>query len=508
MAARIGNTLPVLGFNCSKEVLNRAFRIAAGDFFGNIIPHKAGLVPQPRPMIMAGLDYDEVWTRDAAINCWNAGSMIAPGIARDTLLGVLENTGGQTVIGGQYWDKIIWVTAAWHHYLVTGDDEFLRLALEASGNSMRRLEADEFDPKHGLFRGGACFQDGISGYPDRYAQGHQSGGPITRWAETNQRDKAPAGAGLPMMAGSTNCLYYSAYRCISAMQKMLGMDGVAENNRKAESLKKAIRRHLWNAESGKLAYMIDPWEVCARQEGLGLAFALIFGILEDSEAALAIQSQFVTPCGIPCVWPSFARYDTSDGMGFGRHSGTVWPHVQGFWGEAVARHDNRNLLVNEVLALAGNADRDAQFAEIYHPVTGLIYGGRQEFAIDDQSPNRDPMPLPLQRTTTPGAQDNIEEWRSCRRQTWSATALLRMIITGLIGMRFDENGISWQPQSYDEIQHVQLAGLHYRRAILNIKLSGSGSKICSFIHNGRHKKHARMDANLQGLQTIEIELCR
>jgi len=49
-------------------LINRAYRIALGDLMGNIQPFQDGLLEEPRPVILAGLDYDTPWTRDAAIN--------------------------------------------------------------------------------------------------------------------------------------------------------------------------------------------------------------------------------------------------------------------------------------------------------------------------------------------------------------------------------------------------------------------------------------------------------
>ena len=76
-------------------------------------------------MILAGLDYDTPWTRDAAINVWNGAGLLLPDVARATLLSVLERAGETVRIGGQYWDAIIWTIGAWHHYLYTGDRELL-----------------------------------------------------------------------------------------------------------------------------------------------------------------------------------------------------------------------------------------------------------------------------------------------------------------------------------------------------------------------------------------------
>jgi hypothetical protein len=77
-------------------------------------------------------------------------------------------------------------------------------------------------------------------------------------------------------------------------------------------------------------------------------------------------------------------------------------------------------------------------------LTGEVYGGLQEGA--------------------PGWQ-----WRSCRRQTWSATAYLRMLLMGLIGMRFSPDGITFQPMLPEGISQLVLPrGLAYRQQSLQI----------------------------------------
>jgi glycogen debranching enzyme len=465
-------------------VLDRAFRIAVGDLFSNIIPFQSGLLANPEPTIMAGLEYDSPWTRDAAINSWNGGSLIAPEAARNTLLGVLEREPGGIEIGGQYWDRVIWVSGAWHHYLVTGDVEFLKIASEAATRTLARHEQEEFDPERGLFRGGACFQDGVAGYPDRYARTNGSSG-IMEWVEANPQDRALAGFGLPMMACSTNCLYFAAYRDAANIIEALGTPKeVAGLRKKAENLREAIVRNFWNEKRGSMGYLVDAWGGCDHQEGFGSAFALLFGVVDEGRAEKLIAHQFLTAHGIPCVWPTFDRYRTSDGLGFGRHSGTVWPHVQGFWADAVARRGRTDLLFNELISLAGKAYRDSQFTEIYHPLTGAIYGGRQEHSTDGY----------------------IIEWHSCRRQTWSATGLLRMVLHGVAGMRFDGEGISFEPCLAKPVGKIRLSGLEYRSCPLTISLEGTGNKVKQFTVNGRARPDRRISPKESGTLDIRIEL--
>lgn len=53
-------------------------------------------------------------------------------------------------------------------------------------------------------------------------------------------------------------------------------------------------------------------------------------------------------------------------MSFGRHMGTVWPQIQGFWAEAAARAAHADVFGHEFFSLVAHAVRDKHFAEIYH----------------------------------------------------------------------------------------------------------------------------------------------
>ena len=123
-------------FSCSDDTLTRAFRLALGAFAINTKRVSSGLLTQPRPCLMAGLDYPSPWTRDAAINVYFAAALLSPSLARNTLLSVLETRGGETVIGGQYWDRIIWALGAERLWETTGDRSFARLAFDAIRRTM------------------------------------------------------------------------------------------------------------------------------------------------------------------------------------------------------------------------------------------------------------------------------------------------------------------------------------------------------------------------------------
>ena len=67
--------LPTL--KTGEESIDRAFRLALGDFCCNIVHYRNGLLIESAPVIIAGLDYTTPWTRDAAFNTWFAGGLLA-----------------------------------------------------------------------------------------------------------------------------------------------------------------------------------------------------------------------------------------------------------------------------------------------------------------------------------------------------------------------------------------------------------------------------------------------
>ena len=441
----------------SNEKINTAYRLALSTLTCNLLPFKDGILEEEKSVIIAGLGYVTPWTRDAAINTWNAGGLICPEEALNTLKSVLNHDDNGYYIDGEYWDKIIWATGAWSYYLFTGDKEFLQIAYEATCNSLKYLENTEFSQELNLFRGGACFQDGVAGYPDIYAKHGESG--IIVFSQDCSELCESTGVGLPMYVLSTNCLYYNAYVLADKMAEELSIDKKYEA--KAQKLKEAINNTFWNEKSGKYTYLFDKWGGCDYQEGLGISFALLFDVADESQKNSILNNYATTEHGIPCVYPSFSRYDTADGMGFGRHSGTVWPHVQGFWADAAAQNNRTDIFDKEFLAQTENAVKYYQFAEIYHPITGEIYGGRQE---------RD--------------KRGIVEWKAEPFQTWSATAYLRNVYMNLFGLNFCVDGIHFNPIGSKLTDNMELGNIKYRDALLNIKIEGNGTKIKSFSING------------------------
>ncbi len=412
-------------FSCGNADLEQAFRLALGTLSYNTQPYRSGLLPEPCPCLMAGADYPTPWTRDAAINVWFAEAVLSPETARNTLLSVLESGDSEPVVGGQYWDRIIWALGAERLWDLTRDADFARFSYGVLCRTAALCLQEEFDPSDGLFRGPAVYGDGVSAYPEKYRNPSLSSS-VLRWPQEHPAQRVQAGAGIPMKALSTNCIYEHAFRVIARLADFLGKDS-GTWIRRADALKDSINRIFWNPETGMYDYLAGE---CTAQESLGLAFAVLFGVADETRARFVLEHAFVSAHGIPCVWPAFSPYNEN---GYGRHCGTVWPHIQGFWALAARKAGRKDLFSHELFTLARHAVRDRQFAEIYHPGDGRIYGGIQE-----------------------GGGEYLE-WRSCGKQTWSAAALLAMILYGIFGLDpHNRPGKLFLPEG---IQAAELSGL-------------------------------------------------
>jgi len=470
---------PKLEFKTNRGDIDRVFRFAVADTECNIHPYKGGLI-DGELVLGAGFDYLDPWTRDTAINIWNGAAILYPHVLRNNLLATLTKSGKSLVLrdipgspdgNNNYWDAIIWVLGAWYYYVYTGDKDFLQIALPVIKNAFQVFEDLEFDPDVGLFRGGGVYADGISAYPDSYAEPTLDHSDIGGWPERNPDKAHSKGTGLPMYTLSTNCVYAEAYRLAAKIALELCDDSANSWIAKAEALKIAINKSFWMADKGSYRYLIDPFGGSDCQEALGISFAILFGIADKQQTARLLENTYVTPNGIACVWPCFPRYRVDENT-FGRHCWTIWPFMQGFWAEAALLGQRNDLFDHEFFALSRLAFRSNGFYELYHPFTGEPYGGVQEGI----------------RWTT---------WGSVPRQTWSATGYLRMILHCIFGMRFSPEGISLQPYLPDGISSVNLRGLPYRNMVLNLSLEGSGRQV----------QEIKIDGKLANFIPAEAEGC-
>ena len=417
-----------------------------------------------KTFVRAGGGYDQPWTRDAAINSWNAASLLEPEAARDTLWAVTVPDPAGPVVqrDDQWWDKVVWIVGAWNHARVTGDRAFLKDAYGVAGRLLREMRASRFEPKRGLFRGPSFFNDGIAGYPAPPAEANDGGSSFVL-------DHAGTDRLMPL---STNALYVGAYRAAATMARELGQPD-REWTASANALRAAIDRALWIPARGTYGYLIDgEGRLDSSQEGGGLAFAVLFDVADARRARAILQGAHIEPFGITDVYPPFARFSDERP---GRHNNVVWPIVQGMWARAATKAGDVAGFRRETAGLARLAlGSGGRFGEIYHARTGVEDGGWQ----------------------------NGRRWDSAPDQTWSATAYLSMVFEGLFGMRFEMKGLRFAPTVPQGWGGASLTNLRYRNATLDLRLTGEGTRVASLRLDGRAV--GRVPGDLTGRHTVEI----
>lgn len=436
--------------------------------YDDALYNKTGLLTGDK-FLRAGGGYHQPWTRDAAINSWNAASLFEPDIARNTLWAVTvpDQHGDQIVQrDNQWWDKVIWIVGAWNHYQITGDRVFLAEAYKTSSNLLREMRATRFNEKYHLFQGPSFFNDGIAGYPAPPAEKDDKGSSFVLDHPGTDR----------LMALSTNCLYVGAYQALTAMSKEL-RKSTREWSGYARDLKSAINYKFWMPDTKTYAYLLmEDGKLDPSQEGCGIAFAALFGVADAKRSQQILRAAHIEPYGITDVYPPFPRFSKEKP---GRHNNIVWPMVQGMWAKAAAQVRDADALKQQTELLAKLArGSNNRFFEIYDANTGKADGGWQ----------------------------NGHEWGSEPDQTWSATAYVNMITNGLFGLRFEPAGIRVQPLVPEGWSNATLADVPYRHARLTFALTGQGSGAANIRLDG--KRVTFIPSTLVGTHRIEIHVGR
>ena len=417
-------------------------------------------------MIEAGAGYGGEWTRDCAINCWNAVSLLRPDVAEKSLWSV---TNDSVTIGHQYWDRIIWTIGAYNHYLVTGDMFFLTKAYDCCRNTMMELETQCFDSVSGLFMGPAVFQDGIAAYDE----------PVydpTKWDDSYVLHH-PHSDSIKCL--STNLLYMESYCLLAKMSEMFGLTEDSESYYESSHLLEIrIMETFYRPEEHKFYYLIDhlghPHDY---QEGMGLAFALLFDILESEEAEKLVENASITEYGIASVSPSFPR-NTPEKPG--RHNLMIWPHVNALYASGCSHYGLLEPFYFELENMADLAMNHSggDFCEIY-TIEGEPSGGYQCGAL----------------------------WDVKHHQTWCATGFIRLIVNHVFGLDFTDWGLDFHPTGMKDGSECRLRGIHYRNMNLTVIVKGRGEEMKSFKINGE-KPHDEWlwASNYEGDVVVEIEL--
>ncbi|MEI6712565.1 MAG: hypothetical protein WCO60_02360 [Verrucomicrobiota bacterium] len=524
--------------------IGRAFRIAVGDIGSSVVPMAAAttllncplnakrwetvsaqvvevagtreVIPERPCCLTAGLDYG-LFQLDVMMHGWDGASFLSAEAVKGELLANLLIGENGRIRSGDLNTGLGWSIGAWEYYLCTGDRPFLKVALAATLGAIEEFERDEFDPESGLFRGPAILCDGLSSYPDSWAKDMAGKGHIAKWPAAHPDKKVSVGHGLPMHAISTQCINYQVYLIAARMQRELGLPLDPTLEQKAARLKAAINSRFWLEDAGFYRFLVDPFGGSDQQHGLGNACAILFGVASPEQSRRVLAGMHITPQGIPIDWPVFPRYASPDSATYGNHNGTILPLVSGLWSQAAAKNGRIDLFALELKKHADRACRDNQFAEIYHPTTGEIYGGIQEgmtgrggksmkaFVAARVGGDGELTPENKLKLFPPvEGKEGMQLWQACGRQVMSATAYVRMVLQGLCGIHLDTEGLTFHPTVPKGMSPVAVYELPYRQAELEIHITGEGNVVKKLTVNGQEARTIPTTAT--GKQVVRIEM--
>ena len=401
---------------------------------------------------MAGAKWHGVWTRDISYSIYLSLALIEPEIAKKSLLAkvnsdrIIQDTG----TGGSWpvsTDRVVWATAAWEVYLVTGDKNWLNEIYTIIKNTLEADLQNALDNRTGLMFGESSFLDWREqSYP--------------KWMD-------PKDIYASKCLG-TNALHYKALLIMSDICNELGLDK-NEYSTRAESLKNAINNYLWNDESGfygqylygRLFDVISP-----KSETLGESLSIIFGIADQNRAATVIENLPVVEYGPPCFFPQIPNIPPY-------HNNAIWPFVSSYFTWAANRAGNQEAVEFGMKSII-------RAASLFLTNKENMVASNGHFVGTEINSNR---------------------------MLWSIAGNLAMTYRVIFGLDLTSAGIEFHPNIPISFKgkHV-LNNFMYQKAQISVVVNGWGNKIKRILINGKEVSEAFIKSNSVGEYEVEIYL--
>ena len=425
------------------------------DALYNLALEEARRAVEPDSTFRTGKDWAGVWTRDVSYSVILAQASLQPKVAMNSLLRKVSKDGRiiqDTGTGGAYpcsTDRVVWAVAAWEIYQATGDEAWLRRVYPIIKTSLADDQQNAHDPTTGLMRGESSFLDWREQTYPRWMQ------PVDIYQSENL---------------GTNAVHYQANIVLAQMAAKLGQPGVAaQHKRQAATIKDAINQHLWQADKGyygQYLYGRTALTLSPKAEALGEALCVLFGVAEGEQAQQVVSKTPTTPYGISCLYPQIPGIPAY-------HNDAVWPFVQSFWALAAAKAGNEASLTESMAA-------------IYRPAA-LFLTNKENFVARDGD--------------FAGTQINSSN------MLWSLSGSLGLVYKVLFGMQYQGDRLVFRPFVPQAFQgQRRLSGFRYRRAVLDVDMTGFGNQIATIALDGQPLSDAAIPAGLSGRHAVKIIL--
>jgi hypothetical protein len=426
----------------SLPILDGVYNLSLDELTKNIRPDQT---------LMAGAEWNGVWTRDVSYSAFLSLAIVVPNLAKNSLIAKVSHgeivqdtgTGGSWPVSS---DRMVWALAAWEIYQVTGDRDWLRQSYQIIRNSASHDEHSVLASKNGLAYGESSFMD---------------------WREQTYPRWMNAADIYSSQSLSNNAVHYQTYRILAKMARALGKDGSAYDSR-AQRIESSMNQLLWmpgKGYYGEYLYGRAHPVLSGRSDSLGESLAMLFGIATPAQQKEMLKKVPLLDYGIPTVYPQTPGIPPY-------HNESVWPFVQAFWNLAAAKNH------------ADATVADGLGVLLRH--TSFFLTSKENLVASTGSPK--------------GTVINSD------RQLWSIAGNLSMVYRILFGMSFEADGIHLAPFiPTDFAGSYQLDDFRYRQAALSFRVSGSGGKVRSQTLDGA-PFNGVIPASLRGSHHIEIEL--
>lgn len=425
------------------------------DALYNLTLEEARRAVEPDSTFRTGKEWAGVWTRDISYSIILAMAALQPEVAKKSLLRKVSKDGRiiqDTGTGGAYpcsTDRLIWATAAWEIYTVTGDQQWLRTVYPVIKKSIEDDVQNAYNPQTGMVRGESSFLD---------------------WREqTYPKWMQPVDIYESETLG-TNAVHFQANVVLAQMAQLLGEPAVATKHQQlAQQIKQGMNKYLWQADKGYYGQFLygRTYQVLSpRAEALGEALSVLFGVADEERARTIVQKTPTTPYGISCIYPQIPGIPPY-------HNNGVWPFVQSYWALAAAKVGNEASLTESMAA-------------IYRPAA-LFLTNKENFVAENGD--------------FAGTQINSSN------MLWSLSGNLSLVYKVLFGMDFQADKLVFRPfvpQAFAGPR--QLANFQYRGAVLDIDMEGFGNEIKSITLDEKPLANATIPATLTGRHKVRIVL--
>lgn len=408
---------------------------------------------EPDSTFRTGKEWAGVWTRDISYSITLAMAYLQPQVAKNCLLRKVKNGKiiQDTGTGGAYpasTDRMIWATAAWEVYKVTGDKDWLQQAYRIIKQSADDDTVNAYDPLTGMVKGESSFLD---------------------WREqTYPKWMQPADIYESENLG-TNAVHKQANTVLGWMATELGNTSEASiYAARADQIKQSINQHLWLSDKGyygQYLYGRNYKHASPRSEALGEALSILFNIADQRSESL-MQHVPNMAMGIPTIYPQIPGISPY-------HNQSVWPFVQAYWAWAGAKMKNEAVVIQSMAAI--------------YRAAALFLTNKENFVVSNG--------------------DYKGTVINSSNMLWSLSGQLALIHRILFGIRFETDGLYIEPFVPKAIAgERKLTHFTYRHCQINITLQGYGDGIRSAFIDGKKAARVFIPANATGTINISIEL--